>query len=549
MSKLTSLKSAATLGALAKLLQFKPAGLSYVLFKQPVDAKYKVFEIPKRSGGTRMIKAPVGALKLVQQRLSMLLQDCLDEINKTKNRKDRVAHGFKRNRSIITNAREHRNHRWVFNIDLEDFFPSINFGRVRGYFIRDKSFALPESVATAIAQIACHDNSLPQGSPCSPVISNLIAHVLDMHLVRLASTVGCTYTRYVDDLSFSTNKKAFPAEIAAPLGTDEHLWAPGTELQRLVKHSGFRINPAKTHMQYRTSRQEVTGLVVNSKINVRSEYAHSVRAMVHTLLKTGSFQVYGAVERNGAVTLEKRQGTLNELHGMLGFIDSIELFNKRNAGDSERPENFTSKELMYRRFLIYKLFYATKAPVIVCEGETDNVYLTHAIRSLAPQLPELATIEPNGKIGLVVRLHKYKQSSTARITGLRAGGSSILAEFISTYKKETKRFTAPGEEQPVIIVYDNDSGAKSIRSAIKQASGKAISGNEDFVHVVRNLYAVPTPLSNDVKESKIEDFFDPVLKATALNGKTFSDDNNFDPAKHYGKKVFANSVVRPGATR
>src|SRR5207253_493823 len=85
---------------------------------------------------------------------------------------------------------------------------------VRGYFIRDKNFVLNEKVATVIAQIACHENALPQGSPCSPVISNLIAHVLDTHLVRLASRVGCTYSRYADDLTFSTNKKPFPREIA-----------------------------------------------------------------------------------------------------------------------------------------------------------------------------------------------------------------------------------------------------------------------------------------------------------------------------------------------
>ena len=140
-----------------------------------------------------------------------------------------IAHGFKRNRSIITNAKQHRNRRHVFNVDLEDFFPSINFGRVRGYFIRDSSFALDKDVATVIAQIACHENALPQGSPCSPVISNLIAHVLDMHLVNLASMVGCTYSRYADDLTFSTNKESFPPEIAERSKTEPHLWIPGAD--------------------------------------------------------------------------------------------------------------------------------------------------------------------------------------------------------------------------------------------------------------------------------------------------------------------------------
>jgi retron-type reverse transcriptase len=546
MSSLSSLKSAATLSDVAKLLQFKPSGLSYILFKQPAAAKYKTFEIPKRSGGTRTIKAPIDALKLLQRRLSVLLQDCADEINLSRHRKDRIAHGFKRKRSIITNAKQHRNRRYVFNVDLEDFFPSINFGRVRGYFIRDKNFALNEDVATVLAQIACHENALPQGSPCSPVISNLVTHVLDMHLVHLASKVGCTYSRYADDLTFSTNKRAFPSEIAEPSATGPHAWAAGRELQRLIIHCGFRLNSAKTHMQYRTSRQEVTGLVVNRRINVRPEYRHIARAMVHNLLKKGTFEVYAAAQKSGQVAIEKRQGTLNQLHGILGFIDIVDLRNRDHAEEPEKAPDLSSSELMYRRFLIYKMFYAADAPVIICEGETDNVYLIHAIRSLHTEFPDLAGTTAQRKISLKVRFYKYRRSSTARITGLD-GGSGCLKNFISTYEKEAAKFTAPGEKSPIIILYDNDSGATPIRNVIKHVSGKAVSGTEPFVHVVGNLYAVPTPLLNGAQESKIEDFFEPAVKATVVGGKTFDPGNKFDTATHYGKKIFAYSVVRPKA--
>src|SRR5258707_796255 len=140
MSRLASLKAAQSLTDLAKVLQFKPAAVSYILYH--LSPKYQQFEIPKRRGGKRTIKAPPERLKLLQQKLSLLLQDCLDEINAAKQRKDKLAHGFKRKRSIITNAWQHRRRRYVFNVDLQDFFPSINFGRVRGFFISDKSFAL-----------------------------------------------------------------------------------------------------------------------------------------------------------------------------------------------------------------------------------------------------------------------------------------------------------------------------------------------------------------------------------------------------------------------
>ena len=230
-----------------------------------------------------------------------------------------------------------------------------------------------------IAQIACHDNSLPQGSPCSPVISNLVAHLLDMRLVKLAGTMGCTYSRYADDLTFSTNKKEFPAEIATPAGSsgrEAHLWLPGEALQKLIERTGFRINAKKTHCMYRTSRQEVTGLVVNEKISVRWAYRHNVRAMVNKLVTTGAFEMYAAVQKNGNVVMEKRPGTPNELHGMLGFIDGIDVYNSLHT-DDKPSGTLSSKELVYRQFLMYTTFYAAQSPVIVCEGDTDNVYLTH----------------------------------------------------------------------------------------------------------------------------------------------------------------------------
>ncbi len=262
--------------------------------------------MPKRSGGQRNISAPCDALKRLQRNLADLLQDCVDELAIVKKRRDHASHGFTRKRSIITNARQHRHRRWVLNLDLEDFFPSINFGRVRGYFVKNNDFALHPDVATVVAQIACFENSLPQGSPCSPAISNLVAHVLDMRLVKLAAEVGCTYSRYADDLTFSTNKKDFPPEIAVPSGSDgqgAHLWLPAEGVQGIIERSGFRINKKKTHVMYRSSRQEVTGLVVNQKISVPSGYRHSVRAMVHRLVKSGSYELWGPVRQAGLSAL------------------------------------------------------------------------------------------------------------------------------------------------------------------------------------------------------------------------------------------------------
>ena len=544
MPRLATLKAAKSLSDVAILLSFKPKSVSYILYKQPAAEKYQTFQIPKRNGGQRTINAPGDALKLLQRNLANLLQDCVDEIGVAQRRIDRTSHGFTRRRSIITNATQHRHRRWVFNLDLENFFPSINFGRVRGFLLKNRDFQLHPEVATVIAQIACHEDSLPQGSPCSPIVANLVAHLLDMRLVRLAAEAGCTYSRYADDLTFSTNKKELPAEIALPSGLNDagsHLWVPGEPLRGVIERSGFRVNAQKTHVMYRSSRQEVTGLVVNEKISVRWEYRRNVRAMVDKLVTTGAFDIWGAVQREGQPVLDKRPGTIDELQGMLGFIDSVTVGSRRDAS-AISPNEMSSKEKVHRRFLFYTLFFAAKSPVIICEGETDNVYLTHAIRSLAAEFPDLAEVMPDNKINLGVRLYKYPHSGTARLVGLKAGGSSVLASFIGTYNKHLSGF-AGGMTHPVIVLFDNDDGGKKIWSTIKDVTKRSPAGDEPFVHVIKNMFAVPTP----GKPSKIEDFFQSATKATKIGGKSFNDSNEFDKERYYGKNVFAHQVVRPNA--
>jgi RNA-directed DNA polymerase len=173
------LRAAGSLTDLAAIINFTPSGLAHTIYK--LDPKYTAFDIPKRNGGIRHIKAPVPQLKLAQKRLANLLYDCLDELLKKAPQRKPLAHGFVKQRSIMTNASLHKRRRYVLNLDLQDFFPSINFGRVRAVFMKDNNWVLNEKVATVIAQIACDEGSLPQGSPCSPIISNIVTHILDVY--------------------------------------------------------------------------------------------------------------------------------------------------------------------------------------------------------------------------------------------------------------------------------------------------------------------------------------------------------------------------------
>jgi RNA-directed DNA polymerase len=546
MSQLQSLKSATSLHDVAALLKFKAQALAFILYRQPNQAKYQSFEIPKRGGGSRKIDAPSAALMLLQRRLSDLLQDCVEEINKAHNRRDQLAHGFKRHRSIITNATKHRRRKYVLNIDLQDFFGTINFGRVRGFFIKDRNFALHQDAATVLAQIACYSNSLPQGSPCSPVISNLIGNMLDLHLGKLAFQTGCTYSRYADDITFSTNKPEFPPSVAKLIQGESHKWELGKELQQIVTRAGFTINPQKTRMQYRNSRQDVTGLVVNSKVNIRSDYRRTVRAMAHRLFMTGRFELMQTAMGPGGVPAQaKTAGTLAQLHGMLGHIDRVDRHNVdlalKAGGTKNVAGTLSSKETLYRRFLMYKEFYAAEQPVIVCEGKTDNVYIGHAIRSLAGVYPRLVTVSASS-MKLDVRIFRYPDTSTGRILRL-TGGTGDFKGFIADYVKEISRFKAPGKKCPVILLIDNDSGANAVYNMVRNYIQKRPTGNESFVHIAGNLYLVATPLPQGAKESVIEDCFTAQTKSMKLNGKSFNPDRGtFDSTKHYDKHIFSKHI-------
>lgn len=558
VSRLKQLQAATTIYGVAAILKIKPSVLTYLLYKKDPLQRYTKFEIPKRTGGKREISAPAKDLKGLQRRVADLLTECVNEIYTSKELQDSVAHGFVPGRSIVTNAHPHVGRRYVFNIDLKDFFSTITFPRLYGYFMKDTGFLLPKKAATILAQIACHEGKLPQGSPCSPIMSNLIGHILDVHLVRLAAANGCHYTRYADDLTFSTNKPTFPPAIAKPSPDKAHEWVLGKQLAGLIKKCAFEVNPLKTRMRYRDSRQAVTGLTVNSKINVSSDYRHDVRAMVSHVLKTGSFHLNTTVvDAMGVATEEQTPGTLNQLHGMLSFIDQIDLYNaklvkKHSYNFPKRAsEKLSSKETMFLRFLLYRIFWAAEKPVLVCEGKTDNVYLTHAIRSLAASFPELAAIAPDGKVSLKTRLFKYTGTSTGRILQNSSGGAAGLCKMMRHYCTETEKFKAPGAKAPMIVLVDNDTGATDkgkIYDTIADITKKPKpTGKEQFIHVGKNLYVVATPLIGKATSSSIEDFF--LAKDKTHEGKTFDPKCEKDTATTFGKATFAYKVVEPNAEK
>jgi len=542
LSSLEKLRAAENLSGLAKLLGYTPSGLAYVLYKIHPSHKYRSFEIGKRHGGARDINAPTEKLALVQQRLSELLYQCVNDIKSKDLRYWKYSHGFDREKTIVSNASAHRRKRYVFNLDLADFFGAINFGRVRGFFLKDRYFELASPVATVIAQIACYENRLPQGSPTSPVISNLVGNILDSRIVPLARRASCAYTRYADDLTFSTNEKTFPVEIAEQDGSCA--WVPSAQLKTVIERSGFAINPTKTRMCFRTSCQTVTGLTVNKKPNVNQEFYRSARSMCNSLFNTRKY--HRPLRRpDEAKRLTKNLAPLEGILSHIHFVRS----RKDRSFQSNKKANFSPPHApieLYRKFLFFKHFVANNAPIIVPEGETDAPYLRIALRQLATHHKSLL-VDQNGGVAPVLRF--LRTTGTARGVLNLGAGSAGQNNFIQQYENRVKKYGHRPLLHPVIVLCDNDDGSKEIFKSIEDKAGVSVSleTTEPFYYICENLYVVKIPEGTPPKKREIEDLFPQEWLEAKIDRKPFDRKKKHGDENAYGKTVFLSKVVMANA--
>jgi retron-type reverse transcriptase len=350
-------------------IPFKLQQLTYYTNPWRSKNSYKEFQIKKKSGGARTIYAPENGLKAIQKALALILQSVF-EPNKS-------ATGFVEGKSIVDNAKEHIGQNYVYNLDLKDFFPSIDQARVwaclklapfnlidkntpkefsyarletgirkfttefnevifyklkRGTFLLvndnkgnykayqkrlkelgkdvfedapkyivtdsnlkelEKLTVHREKLANMIASLSCTKmqverkdengnwvkvirNVLPQGAPTSPVFSNIICQKLDRRLSGVAKRFHLNYSRYADDITFSSMHNAYQEK-------SDFL----KELTRIIKDQNFDIKESKTRLQKTGFRQEVTGLVVNDKLNVRKRYVKQIRMWLYYWEKYG----------------------------------------------------------------------------------------------------------------------------------------------------------------------------------------------------------------------------------------------------------------------
>ncbi|MCH2202087.1 MAG: reverse transcriptase family protein [Fuerstiella sp.] len=291
-----------TVADLARQMDLSVGELRWLSFHRRVatDTHYQRFGVPKKTGGIRTISVPRPRLKRVQQ---WILRNIIENVDLHQS-----AHGFRRGRSIVTNASPHVNSDVVINVDIMDFFPTVTFPRIRGVF---RHLGYSGHLATVLALlcsepdrteveldkrsyfVARTERRLPQGAPTSPGITNIICRGLDTRLNSIAERLGFRYTRYADDITFS--------------GSGEAITMAGRVLRQIrhvVENEGFVLHPNKTRVLRKSRRQEVTGLVVNDRISVRRDLLRSFRATLFHIERDGPVGKYWGLSGNVMLSIE-----------------------------------------------------------------------------------------------------------------------------------------------------------------------------------------------------------------------------------------------------
>lgn len=295
-----------------KVKPFTLKQLTYFAHPENCKNRYKTFSIKKKSGGDRQINSPADGLRSILRVLNVIFQCCAIP--------HETANGFVLNKSIVTNAKRHLNKHYVYNIDLKDFFHSFDRNRVKMALMREP-FSLngdKEPVAFIIASLCTHplliNESLkvvlPQGSPTSPTLTNLLCLNLDRRLNGLAKKIGADYSRYADDITFSSHRNVFNSETFIK------------ELKRIIEvDQDLRINDKKTRLQKFGFRQEVTGLTVNEKVNVQKRYVKQVRMWIYYWEKYG----YSKAQQIFIKDYTKDKGHVKNLNSQLSNVISGKL--------------------------------------------------------------------------------------------------------------------------------------------------------------------------------------------------------------------------------
>lgn len=269
-------------------------GINYLDFIKMYNSLKKCYsnkEIDKKSGGVRIIDMPSENLKYIQR---WILENILYKLPCSS-----YAMGFRKGKSIVTNAMPHINKECVINFDIKDFFPSIHFGRVKGLF---KNMGYSSKVSHILGNICTYNGYLPQGAPTSPYITNLICIKMDKRIGTLCEKNKYTYTRYADDITVSGDKSI--VKIISLI-------------KKIISEEGFSNNSKKERILKKHNAQIVTGIVVNKKLKPQNKFIKKLRQEIYYINKFG---LHSHMERIGL----NKSNYIGHLYGKVYFIKMID---------------------------------------------------------------------------------------------------------------------------------------------------------------------------------------------------------------------------------
>ena len=251
--------SVSSINSLCNLLCINKQGL----WNYANNPSYKPFYISKKAGGYRYVEDPIDGLKKIQRSLNDYLQ-CAYFVNRTE-----AAYGYVVNvdtdptpRNILTNAQQHVNKSWLLNIDFSDFFHSVKYQQVYNIF-HGEPFGFNAKLCHTLAKLTTFEGRLPMGSPTSPVLSNFETRELDQNFMAFAKTNDFVYTRFADDLSFSSNTEISEQMVSL--------------IKKISVAHGFVVNPTKTKLFSPNEEKVVTGLKVSDHVELPNGYYQNIQ--------------------------------------------------------------------------------------------------------------------------------------------------------------------------------------------------------------------------------------------------------------------------------
>lgn len=518
---------------LADFLGVSRNSLSYVLFIKKVSNYYTTFDIPKKNGGFRTICAPTGNLKIMQRILAQRLLNLQRKSDKISEDSRKLTQGFTRGKSFITNADVHKDKIYVINFDIEDFFSQFHFGRIVGYFEKNRYYSFSHSEAIALAQLTCYEGHLPQGAPTSPVITNMICEILDQHLLKIAKKYKMDYTRYADDLTFSTSNRKFA----------EYKDGFIDEIKSELNKSGLPLNESKTRIQYKDISQHVTGLVVNEVPHVDRKYYKLTRAICNDLYHGKNVNING-----GNITIK-------QLEGRVTFEYQIAKYNNQILHNDLKK--MYGRMLDVQKFLFYKTFIVNNRPLIITEGKTDVIYIQSALRKMYDLYPNLVNKRKND---FQFSLSFFRRTEMIQnIFRISADGAEALSKIYCLYvgaegaKNYYKYFIETcklAPKYPTILLFDNEMDAGyPLKKFSNKLGNRSIHifdkiKTEFYSELIPNskLYLVTIPKTKN-DNCEIESLFAQNTLNHLIDGRKFTTKNQYDSNEYYGKQIFSKYIL------